>query len=300
MLITHVLIVGVIYAMLAVSLNPILGTTGLFNMGHHAFFGIGAYVAALLSLAGAPFLVSTLAGGIGAAVVAFVIGLPTLTLSADTLAVVTLGFGEIARAIFNNWLSLTKGPMGLIGIPGPTVLGFAFDTPARFLGLSVVFLGVVLFLTERLVRCPFGRVLRGIREDETATVCLGKNTFWFKMWVFAWGAAMAGIAGSLYAHYIGYIDPSSFTLWLTFFMILILMLGGLGNNLGAVVASLFFVGAREGLRFLGLPTSIAAPLQQIIFGILLLAVTIARPRGLIPERRFLSRQVRYAEDSESD
>jgi branched-chain amino acid transport system permease protein len=157
------------------------------------------------------------------------------------------------------------------------------------LGLSAIFLVIVYILAEALIRSPFGRVLKGIREDEMAVQALGKNTFWFKMWSLVISAGIAGLAGSLFAHYMGFIDPSSFGMWITFFILLIIMLGGLGNNLGAMVGAVIFVVVREGLRFVGLPPAIAAPLQQLLFGVLLIVMTIFAPRGLIPERKAVTR-----------
>ena len=131
--------------------------------------------------------------------------------------------------------------------------GFKFNTAEKFLVLGVVCLVLVYIVAERLLRSPFGRVLKGIREDEAAVQALGKNVYRFKMWVSVIGSAMAGLAGSLFAHYITFIDPSSFVMWLTFFIFLIIVLGGLGNNLGAVVVTVVFVALREGLRFVDLP-----------------------------------------------
>ena len=148
-----------------------------------------------------------------------------------------------------------------------------------------------LGIAERIIRSPFSRVLKGIREDETAAQALGKNTYRFKMIIFVTGCGMAGLAGSLYAHYISYIDPGSFVMWLTFFIILIIMLGGLGNNVGALVATTVFVLLREGLRFVKLPEGLnPAALQQLIFGLLLIAATLYMPRGLIPERKITYRR----------
>jgi len=202
--------------------------------------------------------------------------------------------GEIARAVFKNWTSLTGGTMGLRGIPQASLFGLTFISTARFLGLSVACLLVVYAVAEGLLHSPFGRVLKSIREDEIAAQSCGKDTYWFKMWALVISAGMAGVAGSLYVHYINFIDPTSFTMWITFFLLLIIMVGGLGNNLGAVLASVMFVAVREGLRFIGLPTSIGAPLQQLILGVLLLLVTILAPQGLIPERKIIARQTDHA------
>jgi branched-chain amino acid transport system permease protein len=286
-LIVHLLVVMTIYGILAISLNLVVGATGLFNLGHAAFYGIGAYTSALLVKNGAPWLAAVLASMVLAGLAAFIIGIPTLRLVGDYLAVVTLGLGEITRAVFKNWIAVTRGPMGLPGIPHASLFGvIVFDSAEKYLALSVICLILVYLVAERLLRSPFGRVLKGIREDEAAAQSLGKDVFRFKMWVFVVGAAMAGLAGSLFAHYITFIDPGSFVMWLTFFIFLIIVLGGLGNNLGAVVVTVVFVGLREGLRFVGLPNWLnPAALQQLIFGVLLIVATIAVPRGLFPERK---------------
>jgi len=291
-LIVHLLVIISIYGILAISLNMVVGATGLFNLGHAAFYGIGAYTSALLVKAGVPWLLAALASMFLAGLVAFVIGIPTLRLVGDYLAVVTMGLGEIARAVFKNWIPVTRGPMGLPGIPHASVLGFfVFDTAEKFLILGVVCLLLVYIVAERLLYSPFGRVLKGIREDEAAIQALGKNVYRFKMWILIIGSAMAGLAGSLFAHYITFIDPSSFVMWLTFFIFLIIVLGGLGNNLGAIVVTVVFVAFREGLRFISLPDWLnPAALQQLIFGILLIVATIFVPRGLIPERKVIYEQ----------
>jgi branched-chain amino acid transport system permease protein len=286
-LVVHLLVIITIYGILAISLNMVVGATGLFNLGHAAFYGIGAYTSALLAKAGVPWLLAALASMAVAGLVAFLIGIPTLRLVGDYLAVVTMGLGEIARAVFKNWISVTRGPMGLPGIPHASLFGvIQFDSAEKFLVLSIVCLLLVYLVAQRLLHSPFGRVLKGIREDEAAIQALGKNIYRFKMWILIIGSAMAGLAGSLFAHYIGFIDPSSFVMWLTFFIFLIIVLGGLGNNLGAALVTVVFVALREGLRFVSLPDWLnPAALQQLIFGVLLILATIFVPRGLIPERK---------------
>jgi branched-chain amino acid transport system permease protein len=287
-LIIHLGVIIGIYAILAVSLNLIMGVAGLFNIGHAAFYGIGAYTSAILAKAGVPWFVAMLAGVLLAGFVAFIVGIPTLRLVGDYLAVVTMGLGEIARAVFTNWIDVTRGPMGLPGIPHASLFGFEFDTAPRYLLLTFISLAVIYLIGERILHSPFGRVLKGIREDEGAAQALGKNTYRFKMTILVVGSGMAGLAGSLFAHYITYIDPTSFVMWLTFFIFLIIMLGGLGNHLGAIVATVVFVALREGLRFVNLPAGLnPAALQQLLFGILLIITTIFIPRGLIPERKVL-------------
>ncbi len=285
-LLFHLAVLITIYAILSISLNLVMGATGMFNIGLAAFYGVGAYASAILAKAGLPWFWAMLAAIGMAGLLAFVVGIPTLRLVGDYLAVVTMGVGEIMRAVFTNWLSLTGGTNGIPGIPHAALFGFKFDTEPKFLVLSLVCLAVTYVIAERLLRSPFGRVLKGIREDETGAQALGKNTYRFKMTIFIIGAGMGGLAGSLFAHYITYIDPSSFVMWLTFFIFLILMLGGRGNNLGVVLATTVFVAFREGLRFVPLPQWLdPSALQQLIFGLLLIVSTIYLPRGLVPERK---------------
>lgn len=282
----HLLVLITIYGILAISLNLMVGMAGLFNLGLAAFYGIGAYTSAILSRNfGVPVGLSLLAGVALAAFIGFIIGLPTVKLVGDYLAVVTMGLGEITRAVFKNWVPVTRGPMGLPGIPHMSLFGFKLATAPLFLIFSFLMIAISFILVERIRLSPFGRVLRGVREDEMGAQALGKNTYWYKMTALVVGSGLAGLAGGLFAHYMNFIDPSSFVMWLTFFIFLAIMMGGLGNNLGAVVATGVLMVLREGLRFAGLPPAVAAPLQQLIFGILLIVMTIFAPRGLIPEQK---------------
>jgi branched-chain amino acid transport system permease protein len=282
----HLATLVAIYGILAVSLNLIMGITGLFDMGHAAFFGIGAYTTAVLMTDyNVPWIPAMLASILLAGLIAWITGIPTLKLRGDYFAVVTMAVGEIMRSVFRNWMEVTRGPLGITNIPYINILGFDFKPGIPFLILAFVCLGIVLLIAQRLIFSPFGRSLKGIREDEGAGVeALGKNSYRDKMYIFVIGSALGGLAGSLFATYIGYIDPSTFTLMMTNFILLIILLGGKGNSVGAILATVLFVVLREGVRFIGLPTSIAAPLQQWLFGLLLILVTLFAPRGLFPEK----------------
>jgi branched-chain amino acid transport system permease protein len=297
--ILHILIVICIYGILAIGLNVIMGTAGLFTIAHAALFGVGAYAAAILALAGLPFWVDTLAAVALAGGISFFIGLPTIKLRGDYLAVATMGTGEILVAVFRNWDSVTRGPMGLPGIPPPALFGFKFDTDFKYLVLSLVCLAIVYVVANRLIYSPYGRVLKALRMDEGTTMASGKNTYWAKMWIFVIGGSFAGLAGSLYAHYISYIDPASFTLALVFFLWLIIILGGLGNNLGTILGCIVFVTLREGLRFVGLPGNVTAAVQELLFGVLLICMTIFARRGLIPEAKYVRQYRPDAPDHKS-
>lgn len=283
----HILVICGIYIILALSLNLILGYTGLINLGHAAFFATGAYVSALLSLqAGWSPWIGLIAGGLGAAVIGIIIALPSLRLKSDYLALATLGAGIIIYQVAKNWTSLTRGPMGLPGIPGFTFFGMAIDSTWAYLILVVVFVLLTLLIVRRLVTGAYGRVLKSIREDEVASAVLGKNVTRYKIQVFVAGAFFAGLAGSLYAHYITFIDPSSFTLMESVTITLMVIFGGMASVRGSIAGAVILVVIPEMLRFVGMPSSVAAPLRQMIYGLLLVILMMKRPQGLFGKFRF--------------
>ncbi|MBA7647013.1 hypothetical protein ES703_54782 [subsurface metagenome] len=283
----HVFVICGIYSILTLSLNLVVGYTGLVSLGHAAFFSIGAYISALLALnLGISPWIGLIAGACGAAVFGVVIGMPSLRLKGDYLALATFGAGMIVYSISKNWVSLTRGPMGLPGIPGFSVFGFSLDSTWLYLILVIVFTLVTVFVLQRLVSGAYGRVLRSIREDEIASETLGKYVAKYKLQVFVVGAFFAGIAGSLYAHYITFIDPSSFTVMESITILLMVIFGGMGSIKGSLVGAIMLVMFPEMLRFLGMPSSVAAPMRQMIYGLLLVVFMIKRPQGLLGKYRF--------------
>jgi branched-chain amino acid transport system permease protein len=289
----HLIILVGIYIILSVSLNLVVGYTGLFNIGHAAFFGIGAYTSALLVLPGPiglglPWWIGIISGAIMAGIFGFLIGIPCLRLRGDYLAIATLGFGEIIRAILKNWTGLTRGPLGLPGIPKPELFGITFNSAHLYLTLTLVIAAIVVFLVYRITNSPFGRVLKSVRDDEIASQSLGKNVVNYKLYALIIGAFFAGIAGSLYAHYITFIDPSTFTLIETILMLSMVVLGGTGSNFGAVIGATILVLLPEPIRFLSLPSSVAAALRQMIYSLALIVLMIYRPAGLFGEHSNLN------------
>ncbi len=280
--ILHILIISGIYVILTLSLNLIVGFTGLPSMGHAAFSCIGAYTSSLLALnMGLSPWIGLLVGACVAALSGIIIGYPSVRLKGDYLALTTFGLGVIVYSIAKNWVSLTRGPMGLPGIPGFSIFGFQLSEIWSYLLLVLVSVIVTVFIIKRIVNSPFGRILRSIREDEIASEVLGKNISKYKLLVFIIGAFFAGIAGSLYAHYITFIDPSSFTVMESITILLMVIFGGMGSISGSVVGALILVVFPELLRFLGMPSSIAAPMRQMIYGLLLIVLMLKRPRGLM-------------------
>ena len=275
----HLLILIGIYVILAISLQLAVGFTGLLNLGHIAFYCVGAYTSALLALAGFPFWFAFLSAGIMAMLFGFLLSIPTNKLKGDYLALATLGFSFVIYAVALNWTSLTRGPLGLPGIPKPSLFGFTFSNNFSFLILTLV-IGLVSYLIiKRVVSSPFGKVLEAVRDDELATKVLGKNTFKIKTYALGISAFFAGIAGSLYAHYITFIDPSSFVLLQLIPVLAIVIIGGLASLKGTVIAAIILVLLPEPLRFIGFPSSIVGPARQIIYALLLLLILIYRPKG---------------------
>ncbi len=283
----HILVITGIYVILTLSLNLIVGYTGLPALGHAAFFAMGAYASSLLALnQGLSPWVGLPVGAVCAALLGVVIAVPALRLKGDYLALATFGAGVIVYSIAKNWVSLTRGPMGLPGIPGFSVFGFELSEIWAYLILVTLFVILAYFVIGRVVNSPFGRILRGIREDEIATQAMGKDINRHKVLVFVIGAFFAGIAGSLYAHYITFIDPSSFTVMESITILLMVVFGGMGSLGGSFVGAATLVIFPELLRFLGMPSSVAAPLRQMIYGLLMVILMLRRPQGILGKYRF--------------
>lgn len=283
----HILVISGIYIILTLSLNLIVGFTGLPSLGHIAFACVGAYVSSLLALnyGISPWL-GLVIGACIASVTGIIVGFAAIRLKGDYLAFATFGLGVIVYAVSKNWVALTRGPMGLPGIPGFTLPGFEIRPVWAYLTLVIVFVFITAFVIDRIVHSPFGRVLKSIREDELASLSIGKDVNKYKLIVFIIGAFFGGIAGSLYAHYITFIDPSSFTPMESITVLLMVVFGGMGSMKGSFLGALVLVIFPEMLRFLGMPSSFAAPLRQMIYGLLLIILMIKRPQGIIGKYRF--------------
>jgi branched-chain amino acid transport system permease protein len=276
----HLAILVGIYLILVLSLQLALGYTGLINLGHIAFFAIGAYTSALLTLNGIPFIIAILLAGIISAFFGFLLSIPTNKLKGDYLALATLAFTFVVYAITLNWTSLTRGPLGLPGIPKPSILGLSFSSNLSFLILTIIIALAVYFIINRIIDSPFGKVLEATRDNELATKVLGKNTFKIKSIALGTSAFFAGTAGSLYAHYITYIDPSSFTIMQLIPILCIVIIGGLASLKGTIIATIILILLPEPLRFIGFPSSVVGPMRQIIYALILLLILIYRPKGL--------------------
>ncbi len=283
----HVLVLIGVYTALAKSLDLLVGQTGLLSIAHAAFFGLGAYTSALLAVRlGVPFLFGALAGMAVAALASFLVSLPSLRMHDDYFVIATFGFQMIFFSIFNNWIDLTRGPLGIPDIPRPSVLGWTIQSHGGFVVMSTALAVLACTVVARIAASPFGRVLRAIREDEVFAEAFGKSTLRFKATAFAVSAALAAAAGSLYASYMSFIDPTSFTVTESILVISMVIIGGAGSLWGPFVGAAVLVTLPEALRFLGLPSSIAANLREILYGGLLVVMMMKRPRGLLGQYGF--------------
>ena len=286
----------VTYTMLGFGLNIVVGLAGLLDLGYVAFYAVGAYSYALLAQNfGLSFWICLPLAGILAAFAGILLGFPVLRLRGDYLAIVTLGFGEIIRLILLNWQDLTGGPNGIPGIPRPSFFGLPFNSSengfAATFGLTysathrTVFLYYLIlalalltnWVTLRLRRLPIGRAWEALREDEIACRALGINTTATKLTAFAMGAMFGGFAGAFFATRQGFISPESFTFTESAFVLAIVVLGGMGSQLGVAVAATVMLGAFELLREFD-------QYRMLIFGAAMVAVMIYRPRGLVATR----------------
>lgn len=280
----HLAILVAIYAILALSLNLVVGYTGILSVTHAAFFGIGAYATAILATRyDVNFFLSVLAGVALSAVLSFLIGGVLSRFRGDFVALGSVGFNMIVWSVFLNWQELTRGPLGIPGIMRPELFGFSFSDNFSFLLLVVVLTLFTYVVARFMERSSFGRVLKAIREDEEALQVFGYRALNFKLAVFVISASMAAIAGALFASYITFIDPSTFTLNESIFLLSVIILGGLASNRGAVIGAVVLILLPEFLRFVGFPSDIAAQTRQAVYGIMLVVLMLYRPQGLVGE-----------------
>jgi len=298
-----------IYVMLGWGLNIVVGLAGLLDLGYAAFYAVGAYSYALLAKTfGFSFWLLLPLSGILSSFWGVLLGFPVLRLRGDYLAIVTLAFGEIIRLVIINWVDLTNGYAGITGIPRPTLFGIPFtaddDGFAAVFGLEfsplyrVIFLYYIILalafltalVTVRLRRLPVGRAWEALREDEIACRSLGINTTNTKLTAFAMGAMFAGFAGSFFATRQGFISPESFTFLESATILSIVVLGGMGSQIGVAIAAIVMIGGTEIMRELDFLKQIFGPTfdptqyRMLLFGFAMVLIMIWRPRGLIATR----------------
>ena len=262
-----------IYVLLVSGLNVIIGFTGMFSLGHAAFYGIGAYTSAMLTvMAGWSFWPALPAAGITAGCFGALIGLATLRLKRIFLAFTTLGFGEITRIVILNWRSFTRGPLGIARVPIPSIFGRQFDARGYYY-LVIVLAALGAAVIYRMYTSRVGRALIAIREDETAAASMGINVFGYKVLAFTLGCFFAGIAGSFFAHFQRFVSADSFANLESFAIITMVALGGTGSIIGPILGAGILVVIPEVFRVL-------ARYRGVIYGLTLIVVILFRPGGL--------------------
>jgi len=278
----HIAIIFALNAVFAVSLNYIAGFTGIISFGHSAFIGVGAYTVAILTkFYGVPFFAAFPAAFLLAGAIGYLVAFPITKLSGDSLMLISLGFMLIMYNIFLNWTEVTHGALGIKAIPTPEIWGWTLGTKFEFLLFAVLLLIFTLYIFSRITRSPYGRVLTGIRENEVLLQGVGYATAKYKRSVFALGGAFAAGAGGIYASYLSFIEPGLFASLGSVTVLTMVILGGLANNWGAILGAALLTITPEALRFLGLPDSILAEMQQILYGLMLFFLMLLRPRGLL-------------------
>lgn len=276
----HIFVMAGIHAMLAISLGLIIGFSGQVSLCHAAFYGIGAYGSALASLTlGLPFWLAMWVGGLSAGVFSYVLGRLVLRLKGHFLAITTAFFGVLVTVVLNNWVSVTKGPMGIPGIPRPGLPAFlgpwtAFDSRVTYYYLVLVFVVGVTYLVYRIVGSRLGRALIAIRENEELAQSLGIETMRYKVFAFTLGGGLAGIAGAFYAHYILFISPVTFTIGESINILVMVIFGGMTTLAGPIIGAAILTILPELLRMAG-------ALRLVIYGLALMAFIVWMPQGIV-------------------
>ncbi|MEO1211051.1 MAG: branched-chain amino acid ABC transporter permease [Cyanobacteria bacterium J06638_20] len=287
-----------IYAILTLGLNIQWGYAGMLNIGVGAFFAVGAYGSTVMTVApneafvggfNAPVIIGIMVAMLLSGILAFFVGLITLPLRSDYLAIASIGIAEIVRLVLKNEAWLTNGVRGIAGIPKP-LQGWLGASPWLTLLVTFLALSLVFWASDRAYRSPWGRVLRALREDEPATLAAGKNVIGFRLQAFVLGAMMMGLAGALYAHFVGFISPEAFQPEFTTFIVWVMLIaGGSGNTRGALAGAFILWGVWSGTEIVTnwLPAvwiTRAGPFRLLLIGVLLQVILLTRPAGLFPER----------------
>lgn len=307
---TFFLIVASFYSLACLGLNMQWGFTGVFNVGIAGFFAVGAYASAILTGPayddtilggfGLPFLIGWAGAIVASGLAALLVGFVTLRLREDYLAITTFGIAVSIQLVALNFKSLTRGADGLYSLPKPLsgISQSPFVDNALYLALCVTVIGIVYLAIERILHSPWGRVLRSIREDETAAAALGKNVFGYRLQAFTIGSAIMGLAGALYSSFFGFISPQDFLPIFTFQVYVMLIVGGSGNNLGAIVGGVVVWGiwsATGGIISTILPPGLqtqGAAARIVLIGLMLVVILLFRPSGLIREKRVISEEAK--------
>jgi ABC-type branched-subunit amino acid transport system permease subunit len=270
----HVLVFTALFASLALSYDLVVGHVGSLSLAHPAFFGVGAYTAAILATqARWSFLTDVLAAGLAAAVVAALVGVPLFRLAEHAFAVGTLGLALVASVVANNWVEVTRGPLCITGIPKPALGPLAITTLPAFYWLAVAALGAVVLLYRGLTTFRLGRAFHAVRDNEPLASAAGIDPLKYRLLAFTIAAGLAGGVGALYVHYLSVMCPEEMTVALTVNLLVIVFLGGVGTLRGVLVGAVLFTALPEVLR-------LAPTWRLVIYGALLLLVVVRSPGGI--------------------
>ena len=280
------LALAAIYVMLGLSTNLLVGIVGIFSVSQAAVFGVGAYIVAHFLMAMDPlsFLPALAIAMVCCITLNILVTLPSLRVSGDYFVVTSFGIQLLATAVFTNWTAGTGGANGLPGIPPPDVFGHELDSTFQLMALCLCGLLLACGCFWLIMRAPFGRLLRAIREDELAVAAAGKNVLRAKVSAAALAGAFAGMAGGMYATFLSFIDPSSFDLDASILLLTMVVVGGARTLAGSIVGPFLLLAMPQALSMLDIPTTIAAAARQLIYGVLLIAFMLFRPQGLLGER----------------
>ncbi|AFS79411.1 high-affinity branched-chain amino acid ABC transporter system permease protein LivM [Gottschalkia acidurici 9a] len=268
-------IIVLLYVVLALSLNLILGFAGQLSMGHVAFYAIGAYTTALLTVSfNVPISIAFIASAIMAGIFGLLIGIPILRLKGDYLAIATIGFAEILRLVLINWTSFTKGPAGIPSVPYPSIFGIVIKHNIGYFYIILIMAAITVFISSRLLNSRLGRGLVAIKDDEIAAEAMGIDPSHLKILVFVLGAAIAGTAGSFFASFIHYVNPDNFVYMESVTILTMVVLGGVGSIPGVIVGAAILAILPEALRDI-------SSYRYAIYGLLLVMMMITRPQGMI-------------------
>lgn len=267
---------------LASSLGLMVGYGGIFSVAHAVFYGVGAYAAANVALSYSnSFLLATLAAMLASGAVAFLLAVPVLRVRGEYFVVASIGFQIVASTIFVNWNSVTGGMGGLAGIPAPHLLGWQVTSPVDFALLSLLGVAFVLVVVTALVRSPFGRALQAFRDDEIAAIALGKDPVILRVVVSTISGALAGIAGSIYAFHISFVNPESFTLDYSVLLLAMVVIGGANSITGPIIGAIFITAFPALLTFLNIPSQYVGPVEQVIYGAAIVILMLFWPDGIV-------------------
>ncbi len=265
----------ILYIVLALSLNIVLGFAGQLSIGHAAFYAVGAYTTALLTVnLHVNFFIAMVASALVAGVFGLVLGIPTLRLKGDYLAITTIGFCEILRLVLINWIELTRGPAGIPGIPSPSLFGLKLGSSSSYYYLILIIAFLTVVLSQRLLDSRLGRGMIAVRDDEIAAEAMGVNPTVLKIMAFVLGSMIAGVAGSFFASFIHYVNPDNFNYMESVVILTMVVLGGVGSIPGVITGAVILAALPELLRDI-------ASYRYAIYGLLLIIMMIARPKGIV-------------------